>query len=1232
MAGSITEELKVVLFGDTRKIDGKFNRLGKEASGAANSMDDLSSRASVATAAFAAFLGVAFNAAANVEDGIAAAGETFGVYAADVENFAERAADAYGLSTEQTLRYANQYGNMLRNIGGKTEAEASRMSISLLGLAADMKSFNGGTMEQALGTIGSMLKGNYATMDNYGASMTAATVKAKALELGIHEGSAALNEQQKQIASLSLLWELTGRQQGDFARNADGAANSLASLQANFKNLVADIGDDVIPVGNRLIDVLELAMDGFGLIPGPVRQVTIGLLALGAAAKPTISGVSAVGTALDLLGDAKARRAEAQLAKTAAAMIEARERGVELGEVMKRDVKGGIKDAASSLKAQFNPAVVAGTVAIGLAIYAYNKWEESKERAKEASDELTKAVTEEGDALVGYQRNLESATGLSDKTRANLVDIGVTIEEVAEATKTGSDAFERFAALVAMPPDRGWLGFDIPFLTGETSYEQQIELLEESFGGTLPAAVRKSVDAFEAGQITMNELQQIMNDFDAIADSTDDSFKDMRTSAVNWLGTLDTLTEAQKKDIKERLDAAQNMEEYNSIVLELARTLGVNVHSQEILTEKNEDGTFVVEKLSDALEENANVYSELIVIQDGYIRRVQEIGDALASANDDQTQAVSVAKELEDAKRSLLKILEAENDMWSDAGEESERYTNLIDNLTQVLGGKNDAALVALEVEQELLSAEREMLAVRDTQKALLDDIAEAEGDITEAREAAADATEAQGRVEREIAEDREAALQQVLDSERALVESQRTLADAKRNVFDIEKDILDLRQEAADRAEEARRDEIRATERVADIQAEIDDVRNAEDLETFNRELREANWDLIDAQKEVKEASENIGETEQEIAAMRRETAQELADAEYALAESKREVAEAAENVAQVEVDAAEERAAAAAEVAEAQDAIAAAVTALGETQEQHASRQAELELERVAAVYAYAEAIAAAEAMMIASGTPLDEMNARHAAMRERFRELGVEAGFTEEKVGELTDSLLSTPQEFTRAWQMGLDQKAIDAAADAIEELTSDADKQAQETELAFAAWADAIGRSSGELIAQGSSLEDVQQHRADLRQEMVDAAKQLGATDQEAQDYIDTLLSTPEEIETVFLANVDELAAEEAERELDRIAAERTVFLQALVDSGTLSKFQSAYNSASGYSQNGNTYANNSPVTNAAGWTAERNPEVSVVVQGSVVSERELIDVVRDAVNEATRNGSRNGRTR
>jgi hypothetical protein len=176
-----------------------------------------------------------------------------------VEDYAERAATAAGISKTAALDAAGGFGTMLKTAGLASD-EAATMSVSLVQLAGDLASFNNIDPSEALEKLRSGLAGEAEPLRTVGVLLSEARVKANAYATGIAKNGAELTEAQKVQARFNLILEDTTLSQGDFARTADGAANSQRTLNAEWEDAKARMGQAVLPLFKELLGVMRGAI------------------------------------------------------------------------------------------------------------------------------------------------------------------------------------------------------------------------------------------------------------------------------------------------------------------------------------------------------------------------------------------------------------------------------------------------------------------------------------------------------------------------------------------------------------------------------------------------------------------------------------------------------------------------------------------------------------------------------------------------------------------------------------------------------------------------------------------------------------------------------------------------------------------------------------------------------------------------------------------------------------
>jgi len=211
--------------------------------------------------------------------------------AAAAEKFAASATKSAGLSKTAALTATSTFAG-LGKVAGLQDEELSGFSTGLTQLAGDLASFNNSTVEDAIGALGSGLRGEAEPLRAFNVLLDDATLKQKAMELGISDGTSTLTTQQKVLAAHAAILEQTTDAQGDFVRTGDSFANQQRTLTAEVENLKTELGQGLLPVASKVTGALSSVVGGVSDLPGPVKDVgtEIGLLGVG------LTGIVGIGS------------------------------------------------------------------------------------------------------------------------------------------------------------------------------------------------------------------------------------------------------------------------------------------------------------------------------------------------------------------------------------------------------------------------------------------------------------------------------------------------------------------------------------------------------------------------------------------------------------------------------------------------------------------------------------------------------------------------------------------------------------------------------------------------------------------------------------------------------------------------------------------------------------------------------------------------------------------------
>ena len=256
-----TSIINVVVAGDSK---GMRRSLGK----ATKSLGDFSKKVgAISLGVGTAMIGMGaktIGLAVDFEESLSKAQQIFGTSAKAIEDSAKGAATAVGLSKAEFLEASSTFG-IFGKASGLAGDDLSSFSIDLVGMAADVASFNNLKPEAAVEKLAAGLRGSMEPLQSVGILMNAAMVEAEALDMGLIDVGDTLTEGQKIMARHSLIMQQLGETgtMGDFARTSDGLANKQRILTARMKNLGIEMGMVLLPIAEKLAEWLEKLIGKF---------------------------------------------------------------------------------------------------------------------------------------------------------------------------------------------------------------------------------------------------------------------------------------------------------------------------------------------------------------------------------------------------------------------------------------------------------------------------------------------------------------------------------------------------------------------------------------------------------------------------------------------------------------------------------------------------------------------------------------------------------------------------------------------------------------------------------------------------------------------------------------------------------------------------------------------------------------------------------------------------------
>lgn len=246
---------------------------------------------------------IAVKAASDLNENINKVEVSFKDAAGEVKNWSKTSVQSMGLAKSSALGAAALFGDMGTAMGLSTK-EAAKMSMSMVQLGADLASFKNISFEEAQTALAGVFTGETESLKRLGVVMTETNLLEFARKQGITKTIQEMTQAEKVQLRYKYVMEATKNAQGDFNRTASGTANQMRITQEKFKELSATLGQDLLPIANRLMTALQGIMDKLTALSPAQRDMLFNFLAIAAVIGPTLIVLGKLTTAVGVLVEA----------------------------------------------------------------------------------------------------------------------------------------------------------------------------------------------------------------------------------------------------------------------------------------------------------------------------------------------------------------------------------------------------------------------------------------------------------------------------------------------------------------------------------------------------------------------------------------------------------------------------------------------------------------------------------------------------------------------------------------------------------------------------------------------------------------------------------------------------------------------------------------------------------------------------------------------------------------
>lgn len=241
----------------------------------------------------------------------------FGSSADKVEAWSKTTIQSAGLAGGSALEMASLFGDMATSMG-LPQGSAADMSMSLTQLGGDLASFKNIGIDEAQTALSGIFTGETESLKRLGVVMTQTNLDAYAMAKGFGKTTDEMTEAEKVQLRYSYVLDATKNAQGDYARTADGTANSMRTFQETLKELATTFGQNILPVITPIIQKLGDMAAKFGEMSPTGQKVVVVLLGIAAAIGPVLSFIGMLIPIIGFFSGAQTANAAATGAAAAA--------------------------------------------------------------------------------------------------------------------------------------------------------------------------------------------------------------------------------------------------------------------------------------------------------------------------------------------------------------------------------------------------------------------------------------------------------------------------------------------------------------------------------------------------------------------------------------------------------------------------------------------------------------------------------------------------------------------------------------------------------------------------------------------------------------------------------------------------------------------------------------------------------------------------------------------------
>jgi hypothetical protein len=242
----------------------QLGAFGKEAGGLGSTLGKVGATlASFGIAAKAVqFTSQSIDSARDLERNMYSLQTVFSQFAPTMENFVKGAADI-GLSQKDAAKASVFLGSVLKQ-SGFSMADVTTETQKLVSLGVDLAATYGYDVQEALLGMTALFRGEYDPIEKFGVAMKQSEINAELAARKLTHLTGAARRNAEQVIRMELLYQRAADATGAFTGQSGNLFVEQKRVQAQFENMQATIGQQLLPVMVNLTESLRPLIEYLG--------------------------------------------------------------------------------------------------------------------------------------------------------------------------------------------------------------------------------------------------------------------------------------------------------------------------------------------------------------------------------------------------------------------------------------------------------------------------------------------------------------------------------------------------------------------------------------------------------------------------------------------------------------------------------------------------------------------------------------------------------------------------------------------------------------------------------------------------------------------------------------------------------------------------------------------------------------------------------------------------------